>query len=205
MRNLIDRIVEGLRPMVANNPREAGWLISTYPEEIQPELAEKLGYAPGMTPHGRGWRKYDPRVTRRPGVAVAILSADGDSIVLEQRWENGLWGLPSGALKPGESFASAALRETLEETGLTVKLGRMVAVYSDPAVFEYVYPDGEQSQSVGVVFSATETGGSITVSNESLDVRRFHRDEVADLSLLPVQAPLINLALQGPAAWGIVL
>jgi 8-oxo-dGTP diphosphatase len=37
----------------------------------------------------------------------------------------GLWEFPGGKVQPGESPSQAAVRECLEETGLTVRLGRL--------------------------------------------------------------------------------
>lgn len=44
----------------------------------------------------------------------------------------GAWDLPAGYLDPGESFEQAALRETLEESGLMVELLALAGVYHSP-------------------------------------------------------------------------
>lgn len=57
-------------------------------------------------------------------IAVAIVEHDGEYL-LQQRMSGqdlaGKWEFPGGKLEPGESPAQAAVRETLEETGLAVR------------------------------------------------------------------------------------
>ena len=52
-----------------------------------------------------------------------VVVRKGDSFLLVQERKHGQrWYLPAGRAEPGESLADAALRETLEETGVPVRL-----------------------------------------------------------------------------------
>jgi ADP-ribose pyrophosphatase YjhB (NUDIX family) len=83
-----------------------------------------------------------PGAQIRPGVSAVVLDASG-RLLLQRRTDNGLWGLPGGAVEYGESVTVAAVREVREETGLEVAIVRLVGVYSDPAHHQIVtYPDG---------------------------------------------------------------
>lgn len=64
------------------------------------------------------------------GVNLAILQ--NGKILLTKREDFEVWCLPGGAVDEGESAAQAALREAQEETGLEVKLTRLIGVYSRP-------------------------------------------------------------------------
>jgi 8-oxo-dGTP pyrophosphatase MutT (NUDIX family) len=52
-----------------------------------------------------------------PSVNVIVVNDEG-SILLIRRTDNGNWAVPGGAIDLGESVALAAVRETLEETGI---------------------------------------------------------------------------------------
>lgn len=63
----------------------------------------------------------------RLGVGVLVLR--GDQVLLVQRArppQAGLWALPGGAVRLGESLRAAAEREVREETGVTVCAGEAV-------------------------------------------------------------------------------
>jgi 8-oxo-dGTP diphosphatase len=59
---------------------------------------------------------------QQPAVALAVIARDGRVLLVHRRADDGAppWVLPGGKTGPGESAADAAVRETLEETGLTV-------------------------------------------------------------------------------------
>ncbi len=74
-------------------------------------------------------------VYRDPKVAVAVIIARGETVLLQQRAmqpRRGLWTFPSGYVDRFEQVERAAEREVLEELGLTVSLTRLLGVYSEP-------------------------------------------------------------------------
>ncbi len=71
---------------------------------------------------------------RRPvvGVALAARTADGRWLLI-RRSDTGTWALPGGTVEWGETLRSTAIRELLEEAGVTeAELGSIVGVFSRP-------------------------------------------------------------------------
>ena len=66
-----------------------------------------------------------------PRVTVACVVADGGRYLMVEEEINGriAYNQPAGHLDDGESLASAAVRETLEETGWMVELDALVGVH----------------------------------------------------------------------------
>ena len=117
----------------------------------------------------------------RLGCSAAILDQKG-RILLTRRADNGQWCLPSGGLEPGESVTEACEREVWEETGLRVRVKRLVGVYSHSDQLT-VYSDGTKFQIVALHFEAEITGGELALSNETVDFRYFTLREIAGLDM----------------------
>tara|TARA_B100000315_G_scaffold250024_1_gene282134 strand:- start:671 stop:1231 length:561 start_codon:yes stop_codon:yes gene_type:complete len=114
----------------------------------------------------------------------AIMFDDDGRVLLEHRSDNGFWGLPGGHVEIGEPVADAAVREVYEETGLRVRIKRMVGVYSDPANFCVIqYPDGNIAHVVTTVFECERIDGDLTLSDESTELRYFATDALPEAML----------------------
>lgn len=97
----------------------------------------------------------------RPAFGVDIAIIHANQVLLIQRSDMPVWGLPGGAVDAHESIAQAAVREAYEETGLLVKLDRIVGIYSRPNW-------GEGSHAV--LFTAHPVGGELlTTTNETIN------------------------------------
>lgn len=129
---------------------------------------------------------YGPRLGKqgklRLGCSAAIFDEDR-RILLTRRSDNGQWCLPGGAMESGETAAEACEREVLEETGLSVRVKRLVGVYShsDQLV---VYSDGGKFQIVALHFEAEAVGGELGLSNETTDFGYFTLQEVEGMDMI---------------------
>lgn len=63
-----------------------------------------------------------PEPDTRPAIAAAVIVSDGRLLLVQRAVKEGSlsWQFPAGEVEPGETAEEAAVRETLEETGLTV-------------------------------------------------------------------------------------
>ena len=116
------------------------------------------------------------------GCSAGILDPAGEKILLVRRADNGRWAVPGGYMEPGESAAEAAAREVLEETGLQVRVGRLIAVYSNPNIL-VEYPDGSRYQIVVIHFAAEPVGGELRPSSETTEVGYFSQEEIEHLEM----------------------
>ncbi len=100
-----------------------------------------------------------------PKVATgAIFSLDGGVLLVQRGIEPsyGKWVFPGGYVDRGESLEAAAIREVKEESGLDVRLTRLLGVYSSPG-----------NPVILIAYAGEVTGGSVQVDEEGLDARTF--------------------------------
>ena len=53
---------------------------------------------------------------------------DQGEVLLQRRGDSNKWGFPGGAIEPGKTPETTAVREVKEETGLDVSVGRLIGV-----------------------------------------------------------------------------
>jgi 8-oxo-dGTP diphosphatase len=106
-----------------------------------------------------------------PKLAVGtIISVDGNRIVLVKRAIDpgyGKWVFPGGYVDRGEEIRTAAVREAREETGLEVRIDRLINIYSYAARVPVI-----------VVYAATAIGGCLGCDDEGLEVRLFEPETI---------------------------
>lgn len=115
-----------------------------------------------------------------PAANAAVFNERGE-VLLQRRADNGYWGLPGGKVDIGESVENCAVREVFEETGLRVRAGRLVGIYSNPREYCVMsYPDGNIVQFVTVLFECERVSGALRISEESTDIGYFPVDALPE-------------------------
>jgi len=109
----------------------------------------------------------------KAGVAVIIFN-EKKQVLLQKRADVKLWGIPSGHIEIGETVTEAAIREIKEETNLTIKVKKLIGVYSDPHSQVFSYPNGQVVHFITTCFLAEVIGGELRCNEEeSLEFKFF--------------------------------
>ena len=129
-----------------------------------------------------------------PACGAVIFDSTRHTVLLTRRSDNGRWCLPGGAIDPGESATEACAREVLEETGLVVRVGRLIGVYTNPhCIIEYA--DGNRRQGITLRFEADPLYGELCISDETTEIGYFTRAEMKSMDMMEPHYERIDDAL----------
>jgi ADP-ribose pyrophosphatase YjhB (NUDIX family) len=120
-------------------------------------------------------------------------------LLLTRRADSGQWCIPGGGMDAGESVEECCAREMREETGLVVRVVRLLGVYSSPhRLIEYA--DGNRWQVVIFNFEVERMDGELTLNNEVTEFGTFTWEEIKRLDIMPHHLERIEDALaEAPA------
>ena len=128
----------------------------------------------------------------RPIVGVGVLiEEDGRYLLVKRAAEPdaGMWSIPGGLIDVGEKAADAAVREALEETGLTVEILNRVDVV-DKIVRD---PDGDVRYHFVIIdFHARPLSGEMRAMDDALDAVWVTPDGFIEYELTPTLVELLK-------------
>jgi ADP-ribose pyrophosphatase YjhB (NUDIX family) len=127
-----------------------------------------------------GWIHFvDPKVA-----AAVFIEQDGRVLLVRRTNEpfRGLWTLPAGFINGGEDPAEAAARECLEETGLIVRVKRVLDIISGK--------EHSRGADFTIIYQAEVIGGDMKPDDDADAVEWFGRDQLPPLAFRATQKVL---------------
>ncbi len=127
-----------------------------------------------------GWIHFvDPKVA-----AAVLIEQEGRVLLVRRAGEpfRGFWSLPAGFINGGEDPAEAAVRECLEETGLHVRVTRVLDIISGRE-----HPRGADFI---IVYQALVLGGDLKPDDDADAVEWFERGRLPQLAFRATQVVL---------------
>ena len=123
--------------------------------------------------------------------AVGAVVFKDDAVLLVHRSNppsRGMWSIPGGRIRLGETLQAAAEREILEETGVVIRANRPVLAFDviqkdDRGVVKYHY--------VIVDLAADYVSGEPLAGDDAADARWIAADELAGLTVNPATRRLL--------------
>jgi len=112
---------------------------------------------------------------RDPKVAAGtFIQQDGRVLLIKRAVEPeiGKWALPAGYVDYGEDPLEAAIRETREETGLTVEISGLCDVMLTSSMYKVIV----------IVYEAHPVGGELRPLDDAEAVAWFGPDELPDVA-----------------------
>ena len=131
------------------------------------------------------------------GVGVVILGDKGVLLIRRAKPpRQGQWSLPGGAQKLGETVFEAAIREVLEETGLTVEVLGLIDVVDS------ITPEDDGGGKVRYhytlidVLAVVRPGGNLKAASDAREVKWMKLSDIPALELWSETERIINLGVE---------
>ena len=126
-----------------------------------------------------------------------VVVRKGDRFLLVQESKYGQpWYLPAGRVEAGESFAVAAVRETLEEAGIPVRVTGLIRIEYSPS------PAGARMRVIFLAEPTDDTPPKTEPDDESLGAAWVALDDLANYTLRgPEVAELFAYIAAGGAVY----
>jgi 8-oxo-dGTP pyrophosphatase MutT (NUDIX family) len=102
------------------------------------------------------------RAKFRASVAALIFDRQGRILLFKHTYRKFEWGIPAGGLEYNEQPENAIVREFFEETGMQIKVEKLLAAESS-----------KEDRNISLIYLCTIASGSFTESSEISEMRYF--------------------------------
>ncbi|MCI0704371.1 MAG: NUDIX domain-containing protein [Planctomycetia bacterium] len=109
--------------------------------------------------------------------ALVVVRKGERFLLVHERKHGQLWYLPAGRVEPGESFHDAAVRETLEEAGIPIRVTGVIRVEHSPS------PAGARMRVIFLAEPTDNTPPKSIPDEESLEAAWVSLTELANYDL----------------------
>jgi 8-oxo-dGTP diphosphatase len=111
----------------------------------------------------------------RPFVTDAVIVRNGGIVLILRKNEpfKGKWALPGGFAEADETAEQCCAREALEETGLSVRVKRLIGVFSGP--------ERDPRGTVAAAYLCEAVGGELKGGDDAKAAEWFPRDKLPEL------------------------
>jgi ADP-ribose pyrophosphatase YjhB (NUDIX family) len=125
-----------------------------------------------------GWVNYEHRKLS----AGVRIEQDGKLLLVQRGIDPWYmkWYMPAGYMEVDEDPDQAAIRETLEETGLSVKILGLAGIYT--------YSDDPRGNGLVLLYDAKIIGGKLKVTSETLQAGFFSIQEIEKMQFAGASA-----------------
>lgn len=128
----------------------------------------------------------------RPSIYGVIIK--GNKVLLSPQFDG--YDFPGGGIELGETFAQALSREVFEETGMRIKIGKLITVQN--SFFKH-WVKGTFTQTILIYFAARITGGTLTTkhlaASETSYVKKAEWVDIKKIGKLKFYNPVDSAAI----------
>lgn len=123
-----------------------------------------------------------------------IIFIDNAVVLIKRKYppEAGKWTIPGGAVRMGELIEDALKREIIEETGLTIKVNKLIEIA------EKVIRDEEGKIKYHYIildYLCEYISGSVTASSDAEEIKTVHIKNINEMELIEGTEEVIKKCL----------
>jgi len=116
----------------------------------------------------------------RAAVAAMIFDEQGRILLFKHTYRKFEWGIPAGGLEYGEQPDKAIVREFFEETGMQIKVEKLLLAESS-----------KEDHNISLIYLCEITSGTFKESNEISEMKYFEVNKLP--KMLSAEKNLINM------------